>query len=290
MFITGASSGIGAALARHFASEGADLALAARREDKLREVEASLPKPHGAVRLVRCDVTQDGELEAAVAQVGKVDIVIANAGFGVAGNVDAITLEDFRRQFETNVFGVLRTAYATLAELKRSRGQLVIIGSVAGYVPQPGVSAYGMSKFAVRALAESMRMELAPQGVAVTLISPGFVDSDIRRTDNLGVVHPSARDTIPAWLVVPSDRAAREIADAVYKRKRERIVTGHGKARRVSLSSRPVAGALVPEARHQRPPRAQVTWNAAPPRSDRETAAVPPCHSTIRVTMASPSP
>jgi short-subunit dehydrogenase len=230
VFITGASSGIGAALARQFASEGADLVLAARREDKLREVEASLPQPHGTVRRVRCDVTQDGDLEAAVAQVGKLDIVIANAGFGVAGNVEAITLEDYRRQFETNVFGVLRTFYATLAELKRTRGQLVIIGSVAGYVPQPGTSAYGMSKFAVLALAESLRMELAPQGIAVTLISPGFVASDIRRTDNRGIVHPNARDRIPAWLVVFADRAAREIANAVYRRKRERIVTGHGKA------------------------------------------------------------
>jgi len=118
---------------------------------------------------------------------------------------------------------------ATLAELERTRGQLVIIGSVAGWIPQPGASAYGMSKFAVRALAESLRGELAPDGVSVTLISPGFVDSDIRRTDNRGVLHEHARDHVPAWLRMPTERAARQIVTAIHRRKRERIVTAHGK-------------------------------------------------------------
>jgi short-subunit dehydrogenase len=233
VFITGASSGIGAALAQRFAAEGADLVLTARRLDKLDEVARGLSSRHG-VRVIRCDVARDGDLEAAVADIksqgGKIDVVVANAGFGVAGYVEDLALEDYRRQFETNVFGVLRTIHATLAELKRTRGRLVIIGSVAGHVPQAGASPYGMSKFAIRALAEAARVELADAGVAVTLISPGFVDSDIRRTDNRGVVHPSARDPVPAWLRLPADRAARTIVAAVHKRKRERIVTGHGRA------------------------------------------------------------
>jgi len=234
VFITGASSGIGAALARCFAAEGAALILAARRLDKLQEVANSLPQPHAGVRVLQCDVSQDGELETAVERIkrdgGKIDVVVANAGYGVAGKVENLTLDDYRRQFETNVYGVLRTIYATLAELKRTRGQLVIVGSVASYVPQPGVSAYGMSKFAVRALAESLRNELAPSGIAVTLISPGFVDSEIRRVDNHGILHAQAADPVPAWLRVPAERAAREIVDATYKRKRERIVTAHGRA------------------------------------------------------------
>ena len=232
VFITGASSGIGAALARQFAADGARLVLTARRIDKLREVAASLPDPHAA-QIIECDVTRDGDLESAIARVreagGSIDVVIANAGFGVAGNVDKLTVADYRRQFETNVFGVLRTVHATLDELRRTRGQLVIIGSVAGYIPQAGASAYGMSKFAVRALAESLRMELAPQGIAVTLISPGFVDSEIRRVDNQGVFQAHAPEPVPAWLRVPADRAAREIVRAVHKKQRERVVTGHGK-------------------------------------------------------------
>jgi short-subunit dehydrogenase len=86
-----------------------------------------------------------------------------------------------------------------------------------------------MSKFAVRALAESLRRELAADGVSVTLISPGFVDSDIRRTDNRGIVHPHAKDPIPAWLLMSAEAAARDIVDATYRRRRERVVTAHGK-------------------------------------------------------------
>ena len=233
VFITGASAGIGAAIARHFAVEGARVILTARRVDRLHDVAASLKVPAGRVRVQACDVTKDGELEATIEEIARsgerIDVVVANAGFGVAGDFERLTLEDYRRQFETNVFGVLRTTYATLAELKKSRGRLVIIGSVAGHVPQAGASAYGMSKFAVRALAESLRQELASDGVGVTLISPGFVDSDIRRTDNQGVVHPDAQDPVPAWLRMSVDAAARDIVAATYRRQRERVVTAHGK-------------------------------------------------------------
>jgi short-subunit dehydrogenase len=231
VFITGASAGIGAALARRFAAEGAQLVLTARRVDKLEEIAVRLPQQR--TRSFVCDVTREGDLEAAIEEVVRggcgVDVVVANAGFGVAGDFERLTLDDYRRQFETNVFGVLRTVYATLAELKKSRGRLVIMGSVAGYIPQAGASAYGMSKFAVRALAESLRQELAADGVSVTLISPGFVDSDIRRTDNRGVVHAHAPDPVPAWLRLAVDAAARDIVDAVYRRERERVVTAHGK-------------------------------------------------------------
>ncbi len=233
VFITGASSGIGAALARCFAREGADLVLTARRRDRLEEVARTLPAPHASVRVFQCDVTKDGELVSAVEEIkragGKIDVVVANAGYGVVGKIQNLAIDDFRRQLETNVFGVLRTIYATLAELGRTRGQLVIMGSVAGYVPQPGVSPYGMSKFAVRALAESARMDLAGEGIAVTLISPGFVDSDIRRTDNRGALHVHAADPVPAWVRVPTERAAREIVDAVFRKERERIITFHGR-------------------------------------------------------------
>ena len=231
VFITGASAGIGAALARRFAAEGARVIVTARRVDKLREVAAGLSEARA--QILACDVAKDGDLEAAISRVvssgSGIDVVVANAGFGVAGNLERLTLDDYRRQFETNVFGVLRTVYATLGELKKSRGRLVIVGSVAGYIPQPGGSAYGMSKFAVRALAESLRQELAADGVSVTLISPGFVDSDIRRTDNRGVVHAGADDPVPAWLRMSVDAAARDIVDATYRRQRERVVTAHGK-------------------------------------------------------------
>jgi short-subunit dehydrogenase len=233
VLITGASSGIGAALAREFARQGASLVLAARRLDRLEALRAELEQSGSAAQAVRCDVTVDGDVERAAAaardRFGRLDVVVANAGFGVAGPVARLTLADYRRQLETNVFGVLRTVYATLADLRKSRGRLVVMGSVAGHLAAPGGSAYSMSKFAVRALAEALGHELAAEGVSVTLVSPGYVESDIRRTDNRGVVRPDAPDPVPARLVMPAARAARQIVRAVARRRREVVVTGHGK-------------------------------------------------------------
>ena len=180
-----------------------------------------------------CDVTVDGDLEGAVAAAreafGRLDVVVANAGFGVVGPIQALTVDDYRRQFETNVFGVVRTAHATLAELKKTRGRFVVIGSVSGHVSVPGSSAYSMSKFAVRAFAASLGHELAPHGVTVTLISPGFVDSEIRRVDNHGVLSEAGADPVPRWLIVPTPVAARHIVRAIARRRREAVITGHGR-------------------------------------------------------------
>jgi NADP-dependent 3-hydroxy acid dehydrogenase YdfG len=233
VLVTGASSGIGAAVAGEFARPGADLVLAARRVPRLEELAVELRAMGHRAIAVRCDVTADGDVEQAVARglqaMGRLDVVVANAGFVVAGPVERLTLADYHRQFETNVFGVLRTAHAALPALRASQGVLAIIGSVSGHVATPGGSAYGMSKAAVRALAGSLRGEVAAAGVGVVLVSPGFVESEIRQVDNRGVHHPHARDRAPKWLVVRADRAARAIVRAIDRRRREVVITGHGK-------------------------------------------------------------
>lgn len=234
VLITGASSGIGRTLALQLGAAGAQLTLTARRTELLAALADELVS-HGAVRPVIsiCDVRRDGDLERAVADAvsafSGLDVVFANAGFGVAGYFDRLELEDYRRQLETNVFGVLRTLKACRTEVGRRRGNLVIIGSVAGYCATPGNSPYCMSKFALRALANSITPELAPAGVRVTLISPGFVASNIRKVDNSGQFHPEVPDTIPGWLVVDTERACRQILRAVAAGRPEAIITGHGK-------------------------------------------------------------
>jgi len=233
VLITGASSGIGEALARELASQGAHLVLAARRIEKLQELSHELNAQGSTSLALVCDVTQESDLnravQATVAQMGRLDVVIANAGFGVVGKLEKLTVADFRRQFETNVFGLLSTFYASLSELKKSKGQFVLLGSVAGYISLPGSSPYSMSKFSVRALANAMTDELRPSGIAVTLISPGFVTSEIRRVDNKGNLRAQEKDPLPTWLPMPTALAAQKIAYAIYRRKREEIITGHGK-------------------------------------------------------------
>lgn len=233
VFITGASAGIGESLARDFARRGCHLVLTARRLERLETLATELRALGVKVVCAKADVSVDGELETAVAASRKalglpIDVVVANAGYGVVGTVERLTLEDFRRQFETNIYGVLRTVKATLADLKETKGRLAIIGSVNGYVALPGNAPYGMSKFAVRALSDSLFHELKRYQISVTHIAPGFVATEIRRVDNRGVWHSGFKDEVPAFIQMSAPVAARKIACAIVRRKRERVVTGHG--------------------------------------------------------------
>jgi NAD(P)-dependent dehydrogenase (short-subunit alcohol dehydrogenase family) len=230
VLVTGASAGIGEALAREAASRGAGVVLFARRAERVGALAAELGERALAVP---GDVTRDGDVERAVLcateRFGRVDVVFANAGFAVAGAVKELGLDDFQRQFETNVYGALRTVKEALPELERRGGAIGIVGSVNGYVSVPGWSAYCMSKHAVRSLADCLRLELSPLGVSVTHLAPGFVESELRRIDNQDRLHENARDPIPSWLVVPAERAARSMLNAVLARRAEAVITGHGK-------------------------------------------------------------
>jgi NAD(P)-dependent dehydrogenase (short-subunit alcohol dehydrogenase family) len=233
VLITGASAGIGQALALEYARQGATVVATARRIDRLQDMVAGIEAAAGRAMAVACDVTSDGDLESAAAAVaeryGRLDVVVANAGFGVGGALERLELADYRRQLETNLFGVLRTVMATREMLEASQGRLAIVGSVVSWVALPQQSAYAISKFAVRALATSLGYELAPRGVSVTLVAPGYVESEIRKVDNQGRLRPEWDDRVPRWLVLPADRAARQMVRAIHRRRRQVVITGHGK-------------------------------------------------------------
>lgn len=234
-FITGASSGIGEELAIQLAALGAKVTVTARRRDALDALAQKITMlGYGKVAVAECDVSRDGELEraaeVAVRAWGRIDVVVANAGFGVTGALKRLSVEDYRRQFETNVFGVLRTIYATLPQLEKTRGNLAIVGSVAGWVASPGSSPYSMSKFALRALSEAVTPELRRVGVKVTLISPGLIVSNFRRVDNQANFHADAADHAPQWLQMSTEQCVRQMLSAIARGKREKIITLHGKA------------------------------------------------------------
>ena len=247
--ITGAASGIGAALAVECARLGADLVLFDRRDRPLHQVAGQVRALGRQALVQHGDVVRARDLPRAGAaarrRFGHLDVVVADAGFEVTGRVEDLTLADFRRQFETNVFGVLRTVYATLDDLKRSRGSLVLVGSLLGHLALPGTAAYAMSKFAVTALAQALRFELAAAGVSVTLASPGNVATNIRRVDNRNVLHTQIKDPIPAWLQISPDHAARSIVRAMIQRRPEVVLTRLAK---LAIFTERVAPALVSEA------------------------------------------
>jgi short-subunit dehydrogenase len=209
------------------------VALLARRRDRLEEVAKQVSAAGGEALVEVCDVTRDGEVEAAVARVleraGAIDVVVANAGYGIVARAEKMTLEDYRRQLEVNFFGVVRTALATLEPLRRSRGSLVIVSSVLGHFGAAGSSAYAASKHALVGFGESLHHELRRDGVAVTVVSPGFVATEIRKVDNRGVFHPEWEDRRPRRMVVSAERAARAIVRATARRRALAVVTEHGK-------------------------------------------------------------
>jgi len=177
--ITGASSGIGAATARHAADAGYRLVLAARSADKLAALADELGGDARAIA-VTCDVTefeqQEAMVQAALDAFGRVDVAFANAGFGAARGFQNETPEHWRAMVLTNVLGCAFTIRATLPALKDARGHLLLTSSVAGRRALEG-SLYSATKHAVTAMAESARQELNDTGVRVTSVEPGMVDT-----------------------------------------------------------------------------------------------------------------
>jgi NADP-dependent 3-hydroxy acid dehydrogenase YdfG len=177
--ITGASTGIGAATARHAAKAGYRLVLAARTADKLEALAQELGGPDRALA-VACDVTEWDQVEALVARTleayGRLDVAYGNAGFGAARGFLAESPEQWKSMVLTNVYGAALTLRATIPALKESKGHLLLTGSVAGRRALPG-SLYSATKWAVTAMGESARQELNGTGVRVTVIEPGMVDT-----------------------------------------------------------------------------------------------------------------
>lgn len=233
-WITGGGTGIGKALALELAQQGAAVAVSGRREDRLVATVGEIEAAGGQGLAVTCDVTDEAQIAAAVSKVvdhfGRLDVVIANAGYGVAGKVEKITSEQWRRQLEVNVVGVATTARLAIPHLRVTSGRLVLVGSVLAYFAMRNNAPYCASKYAVRAIGEALSLELHGSGVSCTTVHPGFVESEIGQVDNEGVFHADQQDKRPKKLMWPADKAARAMVNAIYKRKRTWVMAWYGKA------------------------------------------------------------
>lgn len=232
VWITGGGSGIGRALALAFADEGADVAVSGRRQDKIDAVAQAVTERGRRGIAVRCDVTDEGSIIAAVertvAELGRLDVAVANAGFSVSGRTLKQTPADWRRQFETNTIGAVMTATHAMPELIKRKGRVVFVGSIASMFTYPSGGPYCASKAALRAIGQALSIELSGTGVSCTSIHPGFVESEIAQVDNHGHFDPSRPDTRPSKLMWTSERAAKVMIKAIHRRKREYVFTWHG--------------------------------------------------------------
>jgi short-subunit dehydrogenase len=183
VIVTGASMGIGRALALAFADEKATLILSARGKDALDEVAREVSARGARAVVVPGDVTAEAhrvELVAHAVDHGGVDVLVNNAGRGFYAPALAIDLEKLRELFELNVLAPLRLVQLAAPHLEASRGTIVMMSSVAGIVAAPRYAAYAASKFALEAIAMSLRSELAAVGVRVVVVRPGPVDTPFR--------------------------------------------------------------------------------------------------------------
>lgn len=209
VFITGASSGIGAAFARHYAARGAALGLQGRREAVLRELAGSLGAPC-SVHL--CDVRDAGGMQAAgmafLQRHGGIDLVLGNAGVS-AGTATGEVEDDavFREVFDTNVIGLVNTFRPFIAAMQTARhGTLAGVASVAGFRGLPGSSAYSASKSAAITYLESLRVELHGSGVKVVTLCPGYIDTPMTQ-----------RNPYPMPFLLSADEAARRMAKLIAR-------------------------------------------------------------------------
>ena len=179
ILITGASRGIGRASALALARAGHDV-IAGVRDDEAGE--RLVAESRGKLRTVRLDVTDAASIRAAADTVGdRLDVLVNNAGIAVGGVVEALDVDELRRQLDVNVVGQVAVTQALLPALREARGRVVFISSVSGRVSAPVMTPYTASKFAIEAIADGLRVELRPWGIGVVLVEPGSIDTDIWR-------------------------------------------------------------------------------------------------------------
>ncbi len=230
VLVTGASAGIGRALAVQLGRSGAHVGLVARRRDRLEALAAELG---GRSTVLVGDVSDEDFVIAAVAEfaaeAGGIDLVINNAGISMNGLFEHTETAVFRRMMDVNYFGSLFFARHALPHLERSQGGLIFVSSVVGKRGFPTRSGYSASKFAVQALFESLRVEWADKGIHVGIVAPGYTDTEIREVALGPDGKPRQAAGVTSGDVMSAEDAAAAILDVAARRRREVVLTRAGK-------------------------------------------------------------
>ncbi|TDI91784.1 MAG: SDR family oxidoreductase [Caldithrix sp.] len=234
IIITGASSGIGREIAIQLANQGATLVLAARNATRLEEVAAQFKNSSDKTLVVKTDVAKLSDcqnlIESTIKKYGRIDTLINNAGFAMRAAFEELPdLSLLENLMQVNYFGSVYCTYFALPHLKQSEGRIVGISSLAGKTGVPMVSGYAASKHAMAGFFDSIRMEVEENGVSVTMIYPGFVETEIVQRSigpdgqAVGGIKKSRAGVMTAAI------CARMIIEAMAKRDRELVMTTQGK-------------------------------------------------------------
>ena len=217
--ITGASSGLGEAAARHLSAEGATVVLGARRIERLNILADELTRKGGKALVVATDVTDREQVkklvDTAVHEFGRIDVMINNAGLMPQSLLENLKIDEWDRMIDVNIKGVLYGVAAALPYMKQQKaGQIINVSSVAGHKIRPGATVYAATKFAVRALSEGLRMEVKPYNIRTTIISPGAVATELPNT----ITEPDTAARIHKFyeeMAISADSFARAVVFAI---------------------------------------------------------------------------
>lgn len=232
MVITGASSGIGLASARLFASYGARLALAARSIDKLKTLASEISSDPSKVLCIKTDVSIEEDcknlIESTVKYFGRIDFLINNAGISMRASFSNVDLNVIRRLMDVNFWGTVCCTKYALPYLLESKGSVTGVISVAGYAGLPGRTGYATSKFAIRGFLETLRMEHQEDGLHVLVFAPGYTSSNVRNAALLADGSPQGTTPKDESNLMSAEEVAQKLALGLYRKKREMILTALG--------------------------------------------------------------
>ncbi|WP_423126990.1 SDR family oxidoreductase [Gaoshiqia sp. Z1-71] len=227
VIITGASSGIGKALAFEFAKRGAKLALGARRIDLLEQLKEELEPAETLIQ--QTDVSRDEDckvlVEKTIARFGRIDVLVNNAGISMRAIFEELELDVIRKLMDVNFWGTVYCTKFALPELLKTKGSVVGVISIAGYVGLPGRTGYAASKFAVRGFLDTLRIENMKKGLHVLVAAPGFTASEVRQAALTADGSKQGETPRNEERMMSAEECAVHIVNAVEKRKRELILT-----------------------------------------------------------------
>ena len=231
--ITGATSGIGKALAYEFAAKGSKVVIGARRHDLLIEIAEDIKLKGGDVAYAAVDVSKEADCKnlivTAVERFGKIDVLINNAGISMRALFDEVDLDVIRKLMDVNFWGTVYCTKYALPHLLKEKGSVVGVSSIAGIKGLPGRTGYSASKFAMKGLLECIRIENLKKGLHVLMAYPGFTSSNIRNTSLTADGSQQGESPRDEGKMMSAEEVAAHIYCAVKRRKNSLVLTTQGK-------------------------------------------------------------